>query len=135
MNSLYLDDRFDDEFWVDDREICPYCGERMELEDDGYCYFCSTGISMLAPIELKGGDYKMANEPVFKNKIGAFEAAVFMNDVNGKSLPSIVVEKSFTKDGGSWSHQKLSLLNTTEIDKLICVLQETKKAIYLKEFQ
>jgi hypothetical protein len=77
----------------------------------------------------------MADKPVFKAKIGAFVAAVFLHERDGRSVPSAVVEKSFTKNGSSWDHQKLTLLNATEADKLICALQETKKALYTEDFQ
>lgn len=89
-------------------------------------------------IELKGGGITMDQEnqkPVFKYKVGAFEAAIFLHEVDGRSLPSIAIEKSFTKDGKSWNHQKMTLLGPVEADKLICALQETKKALYLKDFQ
>ena len=76
-----------------------------------------------------------ADKPVFKYKIGAFGTAVFLNDFEGRSVPSVVLEKSFTKDGTNWKHKKMSLLNTSEIDKLICVLQETKRALYTESFQ
>jgi len=69
-------------------------------------------------------------EPVFKHKIGAFAAAVFLHEREGRSVPSVVVEKSYTKDGEKWEHKKLTLLNAAEVDKLICVLRETKKALY-----
>lgn len=75
------------------------------------------------------------DKPVFKYKIGAFGTAVFLNDIEGRSVPSVVLEKSYTKDGTNWKHKKMTLLNTTEIDKLICVLQETKKALYTESFQ
>lgn len=75
------------------------------------------------------------DQPVFKAKIGAFSSAVFLDDVNGRKLPSIVVEKSYTSDGTNWKRYKLRLLNVTEADKLICVLQETKEALYTENFQ
>ena len=88
-------------------------------------------------------DSEVANEqsdavkarPVFKTKIGAFSSAVFLDEVNGRNLPSVVIEKSFTADGKSWKHYKLRLLNAAEVDKLICVLQDTKRALYTEDFQ
>ena len=77
----------------------------------------------------------MPEKPVFKRKIGAFESAVFLHERDGRQIPSVVLEKSFTKDGQNWDHQKLTLLNATEIDKLICVLQETKMALYTEVYQ
>ena len=77
----------------------------------------------------------MADKPVFKTKIGGFEAAVFLHEHEGRQIPSVVVEKSFTSNGGDWKHQKLTLLNAAEVDKLMCVLQETKKALYTEDFQ
>ena len=73
--------------------------------------------------------------PVFKCKIGAFETAIFLQEVDGRTRPSIALEKSFTSDGSTWKHQKMHLLNASEADKLICVLQETKKALYTQDFQ
>jgi len=70
-----------------------------------------------------------ASKPVFKAKVGAYSAAIFLKEVDGRQLPSIAVERSFKIDG-EWQHQKISLLNASEADKLICVLQETKKALY-----
>lgn len=75
------------------------------------------------------------NRPVYDFKIGAFKAAVFLREIDGRSVPSVVLEKSFTSDGKNWKHKKMSLLNTSEIDKLICVLQDVKKALYLESFQ
>ncbi len=77
----------------------------------------------------------MADKPVFEFKIGAFKTAVFLHEIEGRSVPSVVLEKSYTKDGTNWEHQKMTLLNAQEADKLICVLQETKKALYTESFQ
>lgn len=88
--------------------------------------------------ELKGGGIKMDEEnqkPVFKYKVGAFEAAIFLHEVDGRSLPSIAIEKSYTKDGINWNHKKMTLLGPVEADKLICALQEAKRALYVKDFQ
>lgn len=71
-----------------------------------------------------------SKNPVFKHKIGAFSSAVFLHERDGRSVPSVVLEKSFTKDGEKWEHKKLTLLNAAEVDKLMCVLQETKMALY-----
>jgi hypothetical protein len=87
---------------------------------------------------LKGGGIKMDEEnqkPVFKYKVGAFEAAIFLHEVDGRSLPSIAIEKSYTKDGINWNHKKMTLLGPVEADKLICALQEAKRALYIKDFQ
>lgn len=84
--------------------------------------------------EIKPGTEAKSNGPVFESKIGAFRTAVFMNDLDGRQVPSVVLEKSFTKDGTNWKHAKLTLLNTTEIDKLICVLEDTKKVLYTETF-
>lgn len=82
--------------------------------------------------EIKGDTETEVEKPVFKYKIGAFGTAVFLHDLNGRSVPSVVLEKSYTKDGINWNHKKMALLSTTEIDKLICVLHETKKALYVE---
>ena len=76
-----------------------------------------------AQIALEG------DQPVFKAKIGAFQTAVFLNEVNGRSTPSVQLEKSFT-NGQGWRHYKMTLLSSKEIDKLICVLEDTKRALY-----
>lgn len=76
----------------------------------------------------------MADQPVYKFKIGGFEAAIFLHKVEGRDAPSVVVEKSFTKDGTNWNRYSMTLLNALEIDKLTCVLQETKKALYLGDY-
>jgi hypothetical protein len=88
--------------------------------------------------KLKGGGRTMDEnnqKPVFKCKFGAFETAIFLQEIDGRSVPSIAIQKSFTKDGNNWNHQKMTLLSPVEADKLICALQETKKALYLKDFQ
>ena len=85
-------------------------------------------------IEIAETEVK-SNKPVYDFKIGAFKAAVFLHEIDGRSVPSVVAEKSFTKDGSTWNHQKMTLLNAQEADKLICVLQETKKALYTESFQ
>lgn len=72
----------------------------------------------------------MADQPVYKFKIGGFEASIFLHKVEGRDAPSVLVEKSFTKDGTNWNRYSMTLLIALEIDKLICVLQETKKALY-----
>ena len=85
-------------------------------------------------IEITEAEAK-GNRPVYDFKIGAFKAAVFLHEIDGRSVPSVVLEKSFTEDGTNWNHQKMTLLNAQEADKLICVLQETKKALYTESFQ
>jgi len=104
-------------------------------------------MSPLDSIQLKGGITKMKDEtqdstessamssskPVFKAKVGAYSAAVFLKEVDGRQLPSIAVERSFKIDG-EWKHQKISLLNASEADKLITVLQDVKKALYTGAF-
>lgn len=65
----------------------------------------------------------------FETKIGAFRTSVFLNEVDGRSIPSVQLKKSFT-NGQGWRHYKMMLLNSKEIDKLICVLQDTKRALY-----
>ena len=75
------------------------------------------------------------SKPVFKYKIGAFETAIFLQEVDGRMLPSVALDKSFTIDGSNWKRQKMHLLNAAEVDKLICVLQETKKILYTQDFQ
>ena len=72
--------------------------------------------------------------PVFKAKIGAFQTAIFLHEREGRTVPGIVLEKSFKSNGGAWKHQKMSILSTNEIDKLICLLQETKEVLYKGEF-
>jgi len=90
----------------------------------------------LEPIQqLKGGGIKMAEKPVFKFKIGGLCASIFLHEMEGRMVPSVVVDKSYTKDGMNWNRQKITLFNAGEIDKLICVLQEAKRALYLEDFE
>lgn len=70
-------------------------------------------------------------QAVFETKIGAFRASVFLNEVDGRRIPSVQLKKSFT-NGQGWRHYKMTLLNSKEIDKLICVLQDTKRALYVE---
>ncbi len=90
--------------------------------------------------ELKGGGCEMADQssqkvqPDFKAKVGGFSTAVFLHDHDGRKIPSVVLEKSFTKDGQSWDRYRMTLLNSKEVDKLICVLEDTKRALY-NEFE
>jgi len=91
--------------------------------------------------ELKGGDKKMDNQselpadgPVFKEKIGAFQTAIFLHEREGRKVPGIVLEKSFKSNSGPWKHQKMSILSANEIDKLICLLQDTKEVLYKGDF-
>lgn len=114
--------------------VCPGCGLELEEDESEVCYLCASGFALFEPRELKGGGYEMVDKPVFKTRIGGFSAAVFLNEVDGRKLPSVVAEKSFTKDGMSWERQKISLLNASEVDKLICVLEEIKRALYLEDF-
>jgi hypothetical protein len=93
-------------------------------------------------IELKGGNGTMEQQtdlpvdgPVFEAKIGGFKTAVFMHERDGRLVPSVALEKSFKSNGNGWKHQKMSLLNASELDKLICVLQETKMALYKESFK
>lgn len=85
-------------------------------------------------IELKGGNQNTMEEPQLTFKLGPFRAAIFLNDVAGRQKASVSLEKSFTKDGETWEHQKMRLLDPKEIDKLIVVLQDVKTTIY-KEFE
>ena len=77
----------------------------------------------------------MAEKPVFKFKIGGLCASIFLHEMEGRMVPSVVVDKSYTKDGMNWNRQKITLFNAGEIDKLICVLQEAKRALYLEDFE
>jgi hypothetical protein len=113
---------------------CPDCGGEQASGEAGVCYLCSSGFGLEGPIELKGGEAKMTQKPVFKERIGSFSSAIFLNERDGRKIPSVVVEKSFTKDGTTWERQKLSLMNASEVDKLICVLRDTKKALYKETF-
>jgi hypothetical protein len=123
------------------RELNSFCRE-IRPEDVIETHFLNQVSYWLGKIfefkESKGGDmimHESNQKPVFKCKFGAFEAAIFLQEIDGRSVPSIVIQKSFTKDGKNWNHQKMTLLSPTEADKLVCVLQETKKALYLKDFQ
>ena len=85
--------------------------------------------------QLKGGGIKMADKPVLKFKIGGLCASIFLQEMEGRIVPSVVADKTFTRDGQNFSRQKITLFNATEIDKLICVLQEAKRALYLEDFE
>lgn len=86
-------------------------------------------------IELKGGTKHMTNEPVKEFKVGAFRAAIFLNEHDGRMIPSVSLSKSFTKDGSKWERHKMTLLGAAEADKLISVLSECKEALYREDFQ
>ncbi len=84
--------------------------------------------------EVKKESQNDALSPVFQCRIGAFITSVFLHEFNGRNVPGIALQKSFTKDGTNWKNIKMTLLSTTEIDKLICVLKETKKALYTEKY-
>lgn len=83
---------------------------------------------------------KDMKSPVFKAKIGAFEAAVFLNEQKSEStdkvikVPSVTFQKSWTSNGKDWDRQKVNFFSALEIDKAISVLQEVKLALYKKDF-
>lgn len=85
-------------------------------------------------IEMKGGQKNQMAEPELKFKLGPFSAAIFLNEVDGRQKPSVSLEKAFTRDGENWEYQKIRLLDSREIDRLICLLQDVKTTIY-KEFE
>ncbi|MCP4553718.1 MAG: hypothetical protein GY834_17135 [Bacteroidetes bacterium] len=81
--------------------------------------------------EIQNESQNKPIEPVFSSKIGAFSVGIFLQEYKGRKVPGIKLQKSFTKDGENWEHLKMPLLSSIEVDKLICVLQKTKEALYL----
>ena len=94
---------------------------------------------MVVKKDKKEDEEEKGQKPVMSVNIGAFQASVFLNEVesNGKKIkvPSTTFQKSFTKGDGNWQRQKINFFNTSEIDKAITVLQQIKTALYEKSYE
>lgn len=77
--------------------------------------------------------------PISRFSAGQVSTAVFVREMDGKfgkrKVPSVVLQKSWTKDGKNWEKQTLNFFNADEISKAIYVLEQARGVIYNKNYE